>query len=85
MIKPICITPCDEEMSLIANSVNILNQYKKHGFVMREAFVELIMSEDLTYQTYEGMKKLNNFWALRVKDAELNADLVKILDNLKES
>jgi len=85
MNKSVCITPYDEEMAVLANSLNILNEYKKLGFVKREAFVELVMDEDKSYQTFEGMKKLNNFWALRVKDESLNEDLVRVLENLKES
>ena len=85
MNNSISISPVDDEMALLANSLKILNQFKINGFTKREAFVELVMDEDKSYHTLAGMQKLNNFWALRVKDAELNADLQKILDNLKES
>lgn len=85
MNNSICISPVDDEMALLANSLKILNAFKRLGFVKREAFVELVMDEDTSYHTLAGMQKLNNFWALRVKDAELNADLQRILDNLKES
>jgi hypothetical protein len=85
MNKSVCITPIDDEMALLADSLQILNEFKKMGFVKREAFVELVMGEDSSYHTFEGMKRLNNFWALRVKDALINSDLRKILDNLKES
>lgn len=85
MNKSVCITPIDDEMALIADSLHILNEFKKLGFVKREAFVELVMSEDSAYHTFDGMKRLNNFWALRVKDVLINADLRKILENLKES
>lgn len=77
------IDPVDEEMALLANAVLILNNYKKAGFTKRESFVELIMEEDTSYHTLQGMQKLNNFWAGRVKDKFLNDDLVRILENLK--
>jgi hypothetical protein len=83
MKNSILIDPVDEDMALLANAVLILNNYKKAGFVKREAFVELIMSEDKTYHSLSGMQKLNNFWAGRVKDAHLNNDLIRILENLK--
>ena len=70
-------------MELLANSVLILNNYKRAGFVKRESFVELIMAEDTSYHTLQGMQKLNNFWAGRVKDRFLNTDLVRIIENLK--
>lgn len=85
MNNSVCISPVDDEMALLANSLKILNTFKGLGFTKREAFVELVMDEDKSYHTLAGMQKLNNFWAMRVKDAELNADLQRILDNLKES
>lgn len=83
MKKIIQIDPVDEEMELLANSVLILNNYKRAGFVKRESFVELIMAEDTSYHTLQGMQKLNNFWAGRVKDRFLNTDLVRIIENMK--
>ena len=77
------IDPVDEEMALLGNAVFILNSYKKVGFVKRESFVELIMDEDKSYHTLQGMQKLNNFWAGRVKDKSLNQDLTRILENMK--
>lgn len=85
MIKDVLIAPVDEEMELLANSVKILNEYKKLGFVKRDAFVEVVMTEDKSYHHFEGMKLLNNFWSSRVKDKNLNDDLLKVLENLKES
>lgn len=85
MKNTISIKPVDEEMAVLANAVSILNDYKVQGFTKREAFVEAIMDEDKTYHTFQGMQKLNNFWAGRVKDAQLNIDLLRILENLKTS
>lgn len=85
MNNSVCIYPVDDEMALLANAVNILNEYKRIGFVKREAFVELVMDEDSSYHNLKGMQKLNNFWAGRVKDQFLNDDLKKILENLKSS
>jgi hypothetical protein len=85
MVNDIVITPVDDEMALLANSVKILNEYKKLGFTKREAFLEVVMGEDTSYHNLSGMNKLNNFWAMRVKDSILNSDLLKILENLKES
>jgi hypothetical protein len=79
----ISITPVDEEMAVLATAVKILNDYKIIGFVSRAAFVELIMDEDKSYHTFQGMQKLNNFWATRVKDEVLNTDLLRIYENLK--
>lgn len=79
------INPVDEEMRVLATAIKILNDFKRLGFNRRESFVELIMGEDTSYHTLQGMQKLNNFWAGRVKDAELNDDLIKIYDNLKAS
>ncbi|WP_268846431.1 hypothetical protein [Flavobacterium aestivum] len=85
MKNTILIEPVDEDMALLATAVLILNNFKKIGFVKREYFVELIMDVDKSYHTLPGMQKLNNFWAGRVKDAELNKDLVKIFEGLKTS
>lgn len=81
----ISICPVDDEMAVLVNAIKILNDYKAAGFVKRESFVELIMDEDKSYHSLQGMQKLNNFWAGRVKDESLNTDLVKILENLKSS
>lgn len=85
MKKAVCINPVDDEMELLANSIKILNEYKKLGFVTRNSFVEMIMDEYKNYHNLEGMKKLNNFWAGRVKDQGLNDDLLRIIDNMKTS
>lgn len=83
MKNSIVINPVDDDVALLANSVRILNNYKKAGFVKREAFVELVMDEDSSYHTFQGMQKLNNFWASRVKDSVLNDDLDRIFEKLK--
>ena len=83
MKKSIVISPVDNEMELLANAVRILNSYKVAGFVKRESFVELVMGEDTSYHNLSGMQKLNNFWAGRVKDQDLNNDLQRILEKLK--
>lgn len=85
MKKSIVINPVDEEMELLANAVSILNNFKKIGFVKRESFVEMVMDEDTSYHNLQGMQKLNNFWAGRVKDAALNTDLIRIFENLKSA
>jgi hypothetical protein len=83
MKNTIVINPVDEDMELLLESISILNAYKTEGFVRREAFVELIMGEDTSYHNLQGMQKLNNFWACRVKDKALNDDLTRILEKLK--
>lgn len=75
--------PVDDEMELMGNSIKILNEFKRLGFVKRDAFVGLVFENDTHYKTFENMKKLNNFWAGRVKDKFLNDDLEKILETLK--
>lgn len=82
-MNTINIIPVDEEMKVLATAVKILNDYKTIGFVNRSAFVELIMDEDKSYHSFQAMQKLNNFWAGRVKDEELNADLIRIFENMK--
>jgi hypothetical protein len=83
MKNSIVINPVDKDMELMLQSVSILNDYKTAGFVRREAFVEVVMGEDVSYHTLQGMQKLNNFWACRVKDKNLNEDLTRILEKLK--
>lgn len=77
------ILPADAEMEVLITAIKILNDYKAIGFVKREAFVELIMDEDRSYHNFQAMQKLNNFWSGRVKDKELNGDLIRIYENLK--
>lgn len=75
--------PVDDEMELMGNSIKILNEFKRLGFIKRDAFVEIVFENDSHYKTFENMKKLNNFWAGRVKDKFLNDDLEKIIETLK--
>lgn len=82
-MKLIEINPADEEIEVLITAIKVLNDFKCLGFVRREAFVELIMGEDSSYHNLQGMQKLNNFWAGRVKDKILNKDLIRIFDNLK--
>jgi len=77
--------PVDDEMKLMGDSLTILNEFKKLGFVKRDAFVELVLELDTHYKTFKNMQKLNNFWAGRVKDKFLNEDLCKILEQLKSA
>lgn len=83
MKNTISINPIDDEMAVLVTAISILNDYKTAGFVRREAFVELIMGEDTSYHNLQGMQKLNNFWAGRVKDSGLNDDLQRIFENMK--
>ena len=85
MNKFIEILPFDDEMKVLVTALQILNDFKRLGFVKRDAFVELIMSEDVSYHNFSAMQKLNNFWAGRVKDDVLNTDLQRILENVKTS
>jgi len=79
------IYPVDDEMNLLATAVKLLNEFKIMGFVRRQGFVELVMDCKPEYQTFENMQKLNNFWAGRVKDKNLNDDLQTVIDKLKTS
>lgn len=85
MIKKIEIIPVDEEMELLSKAVYILNCFKQAGYVNRQDFVEFVTDTDLSYKNINGFNKLNNFWAGRVKDKSLNADLEVILSKLKSA
>lgn len=84
-MKQVIINPFDEQMKVQIDAIKILNDFKLSGFTKRESFVELIMGEDKSYHSIQGMNKLNNFWSGRIKDKSLNDDLLKIYENLKGS
>lgn len=75
------ITPIDNEVRLMAESVNIVNEFKKRGF-SRSAFVNIVTSELAKYLTIAGMNKLSAYWYGRVRDEALNNDLQQLLETL---
>lgn len=79
----ITISPINEDIEKKLNSLRILNEFMKKGFVERKAFVQVVMEECPELSGYSGMNKLNNFWASR--DFSINDKLEQVLENLKQS
>lgn len=82
-MKTILINPANADMELFANSIRILNEFKRMGFDRRDVFLETIIQNDHNYNTLSNIQKLQNFWSGRVKDEFLNADLDLILEKLR--
>ncbi|WP_158962570.1 hypothetical protein [Myroides fluvii] len=79
----VTISPINEDIEKKLNSLRILNEFMKKGFVERKSFVQVVMDECPELSTYSGMTKLNNFWASR--DFSINDKLEQVLENLKQS
>lgn len=82
-MKLIQIQPVDKDIALLANAVRILNDYKRAGFVKRDSFIEVVIEIDPHFNQFHLIQKLYIFWAGRLKDEAINADLEKILEKLK--
>lgn len=79
----ITITPANADIEKKVRSLKILNGFVEAGFEERKAFVQVCLDECEDLNNYQGISKLNNFWALR--EFSLNDKLEKVLDNLKQS
>lgn len=79
----VTISPVNDDIAKKVNSLKILNEFVSKGFVERKAFVQVVMDECPELRNYDGMTKLNNFWALR--DFSINDKLEQVLENLKQS
>lgn len=79
MKNTISIVPADDEMKIFVEAIAILNRFKAAGFDTRRAFVDVVAEKNPFYDTHENILKLYGFWAKRVTDEQLNADLLKIL------
>lgn len=83
LFDKISITPYDEEVQLMAQSVKIINSFKEKGFKTRSSFVGVVTDNVNDYLTLKMINKLNTYWAGRVRDAEMNRNLLNVLDDLK--
>lgn len=81
--KSICINPVDEDMRLIVDSLNILNEFKRLGFVTRGGFVGVVQMNLEEFKDYANLTRLFQFWAGRLKDQQLNDQLNQLLNALK--
>lgn len=82
-MKIVQINPVNNDMYLLANAIRILNEYKRLGFNNRGAFLEVVRLKDPEYNDYNLLRKLEFFWAGRLKDKHVNDDLEVILEKLK--
>lgn len=84
MKKTICITPIDDDMEVMAKSVDLLNKFKVFGVAIRKDFVDMVISVDAGFSTREKIQELYSFWLGRSRDRKLNESLEKVLQHLAE-
>ena len=82
-MEKLCINPVDKGIKLRVESLKILNEFKVLGFVKVSGFIGVVQQNLEEYRDYKCVKRLLAFWAGRVADADLNADLLKLLEQLK--
>lgn len=83
-IGSVVIAPADMEVRERAVALWIWNEYKALGFYKRQSFVELVQTYNENYNRKDGISLLNRFWAGRITTRELNNDLKRILQKIKE-
>lgn len=83
MKNPIVIKPANEEIGVWATVVKLKNDFLNLGFEKPLAFAQVVCDILPAYSTPQGIKKLNHWWSLRVKDADLNNDLETVLEKLR--
>lgn len=83
MIQSITITPVDKSMQKRAEALRLLNEFKARGFKSPEQFHSIVKQFYPEYAEYSNMVRLNNFWAVRCFNTELNNQLNGIIEKLK--
>lgn len=83
MKNTICITSEDPAITLLATAVRIRNEFLQKGFSDRSVFLKVVCDQLPEYKEYDEMKKLTQFWLMRLKNEQVNRDLELVLDNLK--
>lgn len=80
----LCFNPVDDEAKLRFRALNILNDFKKLGFVNRADWLAEVFGTYNELDSVEGFKTLQAFWNLRYFGTELMDKLEVLADNLKE-
>lgn len=81
--EAISIVPVDNDIRVLLEGIDILNEFKKLGFNTRGSFVGVVQYNIEMFKDYRNLKLLFQFWAGRAKDENLNDELNKLLNQLK--
>ncbi|MDM1057894.1 hypothetical protein [Myroides odoratimimus] len=73
--------PANTDMAKKIAAVGLLNAFIAHGFEERKAFVQMVVDVLPGFDNIRGVKKLENFWALR--EFSINDELNTVLERLK--
>lgn len=82
MKSTIIIEPETDEIRLMAISVDIKNKFAKKGCITRSAFISTVQEHNSRYMDYKMVGRLETWWLGRIRDQELNNDLLTILNLL---
>lgn len=80
--KSIQITPVDEEMNLRAQSLEILNNFRAKGLLVRNQFMSKMIELDPAINNNDGINKLSHFWLGRYHNEDFNDYLKTILKKM---
>ncbi len=83
-MEKLCITPVDENIKLRVESLNLLNEFKMLGFTTRSGFVGVIQDNLEEFKAYKKLNELFAFWDGRKHCNDLNNELRKLLNTLKD-
>ena len=82
--EKLCFRPFDDEARLRFRALNILNDFKRMGYVNRAEWLAEVFDAYNELNTVDGFKTLQAFWGLRYFGTELMDKLEVLIDNLKE-
>lgn len=82
-MKNKCIKTDNKRIELYLESADILNEFVKKGFNKRAALIGVVQDCIEDFKSYENVKKLEAFWALRVHDESLNTQLRGVLHRIE--
>lgn len=83
-MENIIITPFDSNVKVMAQTVQIINEFKKRGFETRGAFMQVVgdhWPDKLDHKTYD---MFGRFWLCRLLDANFVNKMNDVLEQLKE-
>lgn len=83
MIQSITISPNDPLMEDWGITLKILNEFRKLGLKSPTAFIEVVQSHDPEYMDFKKYQQLLSFWNMRLRNKDVNADLLNVLEKLK--
>jgi hypothetical protein len=81
MNKKITFDPVNTDISLLGTALRLKNSFMQLGFETSSAFSSIVQHYKPEYRL--NLKKLEQWWLIRLKDHKVNQDVEMVLEKLK--